>query len=132
VEKNDYSFEPMRLSNRLGTKFDVDVRLLLVESEQLIIVRANKHYHRSSVATNMEYIAFQLKTMFAEKSLDFSIVEYRDRTHKKGGNEEWWQWRFHWRDNAVLDRRCDLLSATKAEWFKRFLLNESFDVESAS
>jgi hypothetical protein len=132
VEKNHYSFEIIRLSNRLGMDFDIDLRLLLVENEQLVIVRANEHYHRSSVAKNMEHIAFQLKAMFAEKDLGFSIVEYRDRNNKKEACEEWWQWRFRWVGNTALDGQCYLLSATKAEWLKCVLLNKYLDLKKAS
>ncbi|MFT5420050.1 MAG: hypothetical protein ACI9D5_000791 [Candidatus Endobugula sp.] len=132
MEKNDYSFELIRLSNRLGMDFDIDVRLLLVENEQLVIVRANRHHHRSSVAKNMEHIAFQLRAMFTEKNIGFSIVEYRDRSNTKETCEEWWQWRFRWVGNTALDGQCYALSTTKAEWLKCILLNKSLELKKAS
>lgn len=122
-------FKTITVNNRLNMEFEIDVNVALIENELIVIVKANEHYHRSTVSKNIEQIAFQLKKRFATKNNQLSIIEYIDRHQNQ---EEWWQWRFHWVGGTPLNGQRYLLSASKVEWVQCALLNDSWRWMNAS
>jgi len=130
MDKDLFCFQTVTLLNRLDMAIEVDVRILSFEQETIIIVSANDNYHRTTVAKNIEQIAFQLKQMHSPDSPNFSLVEYAHVHYKKKSsnnfsteksNEEWWQWRFNWVGSTPLDGQRYLLSSSKIEHIKDML-----------
>ncbi len=121
-----YPFETIVLLNRLDMEIDVDICSVRIDSDLVMIVKANEHHHRSTVSKNIEQIAFQLRKQYTKDDVGFSLIEYTDRHHnKKDTHEEWWQWRFNWVGSTPLDGQRYLLSSSKIEKIKTALLMNS-------
>jgi hypothetical protein len=73
VDKSDYIFETIGLLNRLDMPIEVDVTKVFTDKALVIIVKSNKHYHRSTVSKNIEHIAFQLKKGFRYQAWVFRL-----------------------------------------------------------
>lgn len=105
-----YPFETVVLQNRLDMDIEVDLIHITIKDRKTIVIRANKNYHSSTIAKNIEHIAFQLKSQFNENGHPFSLIEYRQKS-----GEEWWQWRFNWVGNTPLESESYRLSASTAQ-----------------
>ncbi len=133
MDKSVFCFQTVTLRNRLDMDIEVDLRILSLGKENVMIVSANENYHRTTVAKNIEQIAFQLKKIHSPDSSNFSLIEYAHVHYRKtaalessslGSSGERWQWRFNWVGNTPLDGQRYLLSSSKIESIKESMLDQ--------
>lgn len=106
----------------------VDLCVVDMPNECVIIIKANDQYHRTTIAKNIEQIAFQLRQQVGVSSEKVLFVEYTETytRNKKEHAEEWWQWRFNWVGRTPLDAQRYLLSSSKIQ-----LINDSLVAKEA-
>ena len=114
-----YPFETLILLNRLDMQIAVDIFTVTLKDKLIVVIKANKSHHKSTIAKNIEHFAFQLKERFHQESLLFSLVEYCDREE-----EEWRQWRFNWVGNTPLESESYRLSTANSQAIKNAIENE--------
>ncbi len=124
MEKEIDCFETISVLNRLDMAINIDVAVACFEDKLIVIVKANSEYHRSTVAKNIEQIAFQLKQRFANYGRSISVVEYAHAQHKNI-KHEWWQWRLQWVGNTPLDAQRHALSPSKVRAIKNAMMRFS-------
>jgi hypothetical protein len=132
MEEPLYTFESIKILNRLDMMIVIDICPVLIEDEMIVLVRSNHDYHRSTVEKNIEHIAFQLQDQYVYDSQQFSLVECVDRHNKLGEPIQWRQWRFKWVGNSPINGQSHPLSATRLNQINMAVLNDTVELQNAS
>jgi hypothetical protein len=132
IEKQLYSFEPIKILNRLDMIIVIDICPVLIEDEMVMLVRSNHDYHRSAVEKNIEHIAFQLQDKYGDEHRQFSLVECVDRDKKLGQPIQWRQWRFKWVGNSPINGLSHPLPSAKLNQINTAVLNDVVELQNAS
>ena len=132
MEDQFYPFESIKILNRLDMSIVIDICPVQIENEMIMLVRANKAYHRSVIEKNSEHIAFQLREQHVYDGQEFSLVECVDRHSKQDQPVEWRQWRFKWVGNSPINGHSYPLPSVKLSQINMAVTSDRVELQNAS